>query len=134
MTQRRTFTAEFKTQVVLDLISGAHSVAELCRQHQLNPQLLSRWKMEFLQRASLVFEQDQQRSSEQERIAELERPVGRLMRTIKEEEVDLSEYENYAAAVRQVGCFLDEVYMHKRIHSSLGYLTPAEFESQWWRQ
>jgi transposase-like protein len=63
MTQRRTFTAEFKTQVVLDFVSGAHSAAELCRQHQLNPQLLSRWKTEFLERASLVFEQDQQRSS-----------------------------------------------------------------------
>jgi putative transposase len=58
----------------------------------------------------------------------------RLMRTIKEEEVDLTEYENYADAVRQVGRFLDEVYMHKRIHSSLGYLTPAEFESQWRQQ
>jgi len=45
-------------------------------------------------------------------------------------EVDLSDYVNYADAVRQVGRFLDEVYMHKRIHSSLGYLTPAEFESQ----
>jgi transposase len=78
MTQRRTFTAEFKTQVVLDLVSGAHSAAELCRQHQLNPQLLSRWKTEFLERAALVFEQDQQRSAEQERIAELERLVGRL--------------------------------------------------------
>src|SRR5947209_7754592 len=58
----------------------------------------------------------------------------RLMRTIKEEEVDLSEYEDYTDAVRQLGRFLDEVYMHKRIHSSLGYLTPAEFEQQWLTQ
>ena len=55
----------------------------------------------------------------------------RLMRTIKEEEVDVSDYGNYADVVKQVGRFLDEVYMYKRIHSSLGYLTPAEFESQW---
>lgn len=55
----------------------------------------------------------------------------RLMRTIKEDEVDLSEYIDYNDAYRQIGCFLDDVYMHKRIHSSLGYLTPAEFEEQW---
>lgn len=55
----------------------------------------------------------------------------RLMRTIKEEEVDLSDYESYTEALGQLGRFLDEVYMHKRIHSALGYLTPAEFESQW---
>ncbi len=55
----------------------------------------------------------------------------RLMRTIKEEEVNLSDYQDYADAMRQIGRFLDEVYMQKRIHSSLGYLTPAEFESQW---
>lgn len=78
MTQRRTCTAEFKTQVVLDLVSGAHSTGGLCRQHQLNPQVLARWKTEFLERAPLVFEQDQRRSAEQERIAELERLVGRL--------------------------------------------------------
>jgi len=58
----------------------------------------------------------------------------RLMRTIKEEEVDLSEYEDYTDAVRQLGRFLDEVYMHKRIHSSLGYLTPVEFEQHWLTQ
>lgn len=57
----------------------------------------------------------------------------RLMRTIKEEEVDLSEYECYTDAVSQLGRFLNDVYMHKRIHSSLGYLTPAEFEEQWRR-
>jgi len=55
----------------------------------------------------------------------------RLIRTIKEEEVDLSEYLDYHDACRQLGRFLDDVYAHKRIHSSLGYLTPAEFEAQW---
>jgi transposase InsO family protein len=58
----------------------------------------------------------------------------RLIRTIKEEEVDLSDYQDYNDARRQLGRFLDEVYIHKRIHSSLGYLTPAEFEDQWRRE
>ena len=56
------------------------------------------------------------------------------MRTIKEEEVDLSGYEDYTDAVSQVGRFLDEVYMHKRIHSSPGYLTPRVFEQHWLSQ
>jgi transposase InsO family protein len=55
----------------------------------------------------------------------------RLIRTIKEEEVYLSEYRDYADAFQNLGRFLDDVYMHKRIHSALGYLTPAEFEQQW---
>jgi len=58
----------------------------------------------------------------------------RLKRAIKEEEVDLSEYLVYHDAYHQIGRFLDDVYMHKRIHSSLGYLTPAEFEAQWPQQ
>ena len=55
----------------------------------------------------------------------------RLMRTIKEEEVDLSDYEDYHHAYQQIGQFLDDVYMRKRVHSSLNYLTPVEFEAQW---
>lgn len=58
----------------------------------------------------------------------------RLMRTIKEEEVTLTEYEDFTDAYQRIGEFVDEVYTHKRIHSSLGYLTPAEFESQWQAQ
>jgi len=52
----------------------------------------------------------------------------RVIRTIKEEEVDLSEYLDFADAAHQIGHFIEDVYMTKRIHSSLGYLTPAEFE------
>jgi transposase InsO family protein len=55
----------------------------------------------------------------------------RLIRTIREEEIALTEYRDYAHALQQIGCFLDDVYMHKRIHSALGYLTPVEFEEQW---
>ncbi len=52
----------------------------------------------------------------------------RFMRTIKEEEVDLSDYRDFADAQNQIGQFIEDVYNHKRIHSSLGYLTPVEFE------
>jgi len=58
----------------------------------------------------------------------------RLVRTIREEAIDLSEYRDYHDAYEQLGRFLDDVYMHKRIHSALGYLTPVEFESQWLAQ
>jgi transposase InsO family protein len=52
----------------------------------------------------------------------------RVIRTIKEEEVYLNEYQNYGDAYRRIGHFIEDVYQTKRIHSALGYLTPAEFE------
>ena len=58
----------------------------------------------------------------------------RLIRTIKEEEVYLSEYEDFRDCYKNIDRFLNDVYMNKRIHSSLGYLTPVEFEYNWNRQ
>ena len=55
----------------------------------------------------------------------------RFMRTIKEEEVDLSEYRNFADTQSQIGHFIEDVYNHKRIHSALGYFSPVEFELAW---
>lgn len=55
----------------------------------------------------------------------------RFMRTIKEEEVDLSEYQDFADAQQQIGHFIQDVYNHKRIHSALDYATPSEFELAW---
>ncbi len=54
----------------------------------------------------------------------------RLIRAITEEEAELSEYRDYHDVYHHIGRFLGDVYIHKRIHSSLGYLTPLEFESQ----
>jgi putative transposase len=55
----------------------------------------------------------------------------RVIRTIKEEEVALNEYPDLISAKLYIGRFIDDVYCTKRIHSSLGYLTPAEFAAQW---
>ena len=52
------------------------------------------------------------------------------MKTLKYEEVHRNEYRDLAEARASIAEFLDKVYNHKRLHSSLGYLPPAEFEAQ----
>lgn len=54
-----------------------------------------------------------------------------FMATLKKEEVYLQEYENLADAQRQIGHFIEDVYNRKRLHSSLGYVPPVEFEVEW---
>jgi transposase-like protein len=78
MGTRRRFTPEFKARVVLEMIRGAKSLAEVCRQHQLNSQMVARWKCEFLEKSPQLFQTGEQNSQEQARIAELERLIGRL--------------------------------------------------------
>jgi transposase-like protein len=78
MRQRRQFSAEFKARVVLDVLSGQKRAAEVCREHQLKPDLLSRWKADFVTQAANVFQGDERSQRAEQRIAELERLVGRL--------------------------------------------------------
>jgi transposase len=73
---RRSFPADFKAQLVLDMLTGAASQAELCRKHNLKPQLLAHWKAAALERLHMLFEDNPQTSQDQVRIAELEQLVG----------------------------------------------------------
>lgn len=49
-------------------------------------------------------------------------------KTLKAEEVYLTEYETIDDVLRNVPSFIEAVYNEKRLHSSLGYYTPVEFE------
>jgi putative transposase len=53
----------------------------------------------------------------------------RFMRTLKYEEVYLNDYDTFAEVLVSVEHFIEAVYNHKRLHSALGYLPPAEFEA-----
>lgn len=53
-----------------------------------------------------------------------------FFRTLKLEEVYLKDYRDFEEAHENIGQFIEEVYNKKRLHSSLGYLPPVEFEAQ----
>ena len=77
--KRRTFTPEFKAEVVLEALSGESSQAELCRCHNLSEEQLSTWKRQLLENAASLFESTDKSSKETtERITQLEQLVGRL--------------------------------------------------------
>ncbi len=79
MPRYRTFTPEFKIQVVLQLLSKEKTPSQLCQEHKIADALLYRWKQEFLERAPSLFgSAEQETATAQARIAELERMVGRL--------------------------------------------------------
>ena len=52
-----------------------------------------------------------------------------LIKTIKTEEVHLWEYRTIEDVQRRIPYFIDEVYNQKRLHSSLGYRPPCEYEA-----
>lgn len=52
-----------------------------------------------------------------------------FFRTLKLEEVYLKDYRGFEEARENIGEFIEEVYNEKRLHSSLGYLPPVEFEA-----
>jgi len=75
---RRQYTAEFKTKVVLQVLMGEKTSAEICRSHKLHASVLNRWRKEILENATTIFEVDSAHEADQHRIADLERLVGQL--------------------------------------------------------
>jgi hypothetical protein len=60
------------------VLSGRKTAAAVCREYQLKPDLLTRWKADFVTHAAQVFAGDEASQQAERRIAELERMVGRL--------------------------------------------------------
>ena len=83
--KRRTFTPEFKAEVVLEALRGESSQAELCRRHNLSEDQLSKWKQQVVENVAtlLVSSPDKHSNEMTERIAQLEQLVGWLTLALK---------------------------------------------------
>jgi len=81
MSKHKQYSAELKTQVVLEVLKEQKSLAAICREHEVAADLVCHWRDVFLERAPQVFADPRaagKTAAEEQRIAELERMIGRL--------------------------------------------------------
>jgi transposase-like protein len=83
----RDFSPECKARAVLQVLQDAGSVTRICRGLQIHESLLSDWKEQFTTHASAIFEREPVAVSDNDRIADLERLVGRLRLELESERI-----------------------------------------------
>ena len=76
---RRKFTSEFKAKVALEAIKERSTLAELSKKYELSGVIISRWKGEFLEKASSIFERNiQDVVGEEDKTERLYAQIGKL--------------------------------------------------------
>ena len=83
MKKRNRYSSEFKTKVVLEVLREEQTVNEIAAKYEVSPVMVSRWKTEFLERSSMVFEKgpseaDKVRKEYESKQEELEKTIGQL--------------------------------------------------------
>ncbi len=72
-TNRRKFSAEFTTKVVIDALKERNTIEELAKKYELHPVQISQWKATFLENATLAFENEKKTGSAQNKEKEMEK-------------------------------------------------------------
>ena len=102
---RRSFTAKFKSDLVIELLKGEKDLNTLASENSIQPNLLRNWKKEFLDKASVVFDDSREDnlkeklSLERKEKAEYAKKVGQLTMQVdwlkkKSEEILGPDYES----------------------------------------
>ena len=78
--QRKQYSAEFKSKMVVKVLSGEMTTAEIAKQYQVHPLMLTKWKKQALSMMPSLFSRKPDREREQwaEREAQLFQQIGQL--------------------------------------------------------
>jgi len=79
-TKQKTYTAEFKTKVVLELLSGDQTVSQIPSKYSLISESIQNWKKMFLANASLAFNADAALAEIKKTVTEQEKKINELHR------------------------------------------------------
>jgi len=78
MKKRKTYSAGFKTKVVLEALQERETIQEIGKKYDLHPNQISTWKSQFLSNANSVFEKGVSKNDDEKEKTELFKKVGQL--------------------------------------------------------
>ena len=121
----RTLCAELTVQALLDALSNRNINGELTHHSDQGVQYCCQEYINILKENNIKISMSERANPYDN--AKMES----FFRTLKVEEVYMFEYNDFEEAAQGIGHFIKEVYNSKRLHSSLGYLSPEEFENKY---
>ena len=77
-TSRRKFSGAFKAQVAIEALKERESLAEIAKKYEVHPNMISKWKQEFLERAPEIFETKSPEQQTQVDVDKLYAKIGQL--------------------------------------------------------
>jgi transposase-like protein len=87
MEKRNHYTAEFKSKVVLELLGEEMTLNQVAAKYQLNPQMLSKWKSDFVKNAPVVFERNKDKTGKLKK--EMEEKEARYQQIIGQQSYEI---------------------------------------------
>ena len=80
---RTTYSPQFKTKLVLEVIRGEEELGTIAHENGVNPNMLRNWKREFIENASVVFENSKKAEKQARRKEEgLKKETDQMLKTI----------------------------------------------------
>ncbi len=75
---KRKFSASFKAKVAIEALKENETLAELAKKYEVHPNMISKWKQEFVERSAEIFETKAPEKESEEQIEKLYAKIGQL--------------------------------------------------------